>query len=100
MSLRCEIRRDQSLLAVLAATDVEQIVLARPHLVAQGERRHFELVAPPARTAVEDGDIAAIGVDVQIVRVQVPDADPHERSQYGLTRPRSVTIRCSASIAV
>ena len=95
-----EVRRDQRLLAVLAAADVEQIVLAGPHLVAQRDGRHLELVAAEARPAVEDGDVAAIGVDVQVVRIQVPDRILTCRSQYGLTRPRSVTIRCSASIAV
>ena len=38
---------------------------------------HVELVAAGASTFREDGDVAAVGVDVQVVRVEVPDADLH-----------------------
>ena len=78
-----EIRGDQRLLAVLAAADVEQVVLAGADLVADGDRRHLELVPAERRPPREDRDVAAVGVDVEVVGIQMPDADLHERSQYG-----------------
>ena len=45
--------------------------------------------------------LPAIGVDVQVLRIQVRDPDRHAaRSQYGRTNPRSETILRRASIAV
>ena len=75
-------------------------MLAGAHLVAHGDGRHLELVAAEARAAVEDGDVAAIGVDVQVVGVEVADADPHARSQYGSDEPALGDDPRSASIAV
>ena len=49
-ALRGEIGRDQLLLAVLTAADVEEIVLARPHVVAERDRRHDQLVPPQSRS--------------------------------------------------
>jgi hypothetical protein len=95
-----EIGRDQRLLAILAAADVEEVVRARPDLVPDADPRHLELVAAQRRPPGEDRDVAAVGVDVQIVGIQMADANLHVRSQYGLDHPRSATIRCSASIAV
>ena len=44
---------------------------------------------------------ASVGVDVQVVRIEMPDDDLHAaRSQYCGTWPRLETIRRSASIAV
>src|SRR5262249_37477931 len=63
------------LLAILAAADVEQIGLG--HLVAESDRKHVELVAARRRPRREHGDVPAVGVDVQAVRIQVADADPH-----------------------
>ena len=73
-----EIVRDERLLAVLAATDVEEVDLAGRDLVADADRR-----APRARARaqrarrVEDGDVAAVRVDVEVVRIEVADADLH-----------------------
>ena len=41
VALRGEIRRDQRLLAILAAADVEQVVLAGDELVSDRDRRDF-----------------------------------------------------------
>ena len=93
--------RDERLLAVLAAADVEQVVRARPQRVAHRDRLDVELVPAPGRAPREHRDVAAVGVDVQVVRIEVPDADLHAaRSQYGRTWPRSPMILRSASIAV
>ena len=96
-----DIRSDQRLLAILSAAHVIEIDLVCAHVVADADVRHFQVVAAPRRALPQDRDVAAVGVDVQVVRVEVPDADLHAaRSQYGRTNPRSETIRRSASIAV
>src|SRR5262249_17252224 len=96
-----ERRGDQLLLAILAAADVEEVVLAGLNDAARAERPHLELVAAPGGTTSEDGDVRAVGVDVQVVREQVADDDLHAAcSQYGRTKPRRETSSRSASIAV
>ena len=101
VSERSERGRDQLLLAVLAAPDVEQIVLALRKRTAGTERPHLELVPAPRRAAREHRDVPAVGVDVQVIRKEVPDDELHAAaSQYGLTSPRRATISRSASIAV
>ncbi len=95
-----EVGRDQRLLAVLAAADVVEVVLAGTHLVAERQRRDVELVAAQRGAPRQHGDVAAVGVDVQVLRIEMPDADPHVRSQYGFAQPRAATIRCSSSMAV
>ena len=99
---RREIRSDQLLLTILAAADVEQVVLAGAQLVADADRLDRKLQPARGRPALEDGDVAPVGVDVQVLGVQVPDADRRHaaRSQYGRASPRSETIPCSASMAV
>ena len=72
-----EILRDEELFAVLAAADVVEIVRARRDRVRHPERCHLELVATPRRAPREDGDVPAVGVDVEVVRVQMADDDPH-----------------------
>ena len=80
--LRGHVPGDEELLAVLAAADVEKVVVARPELLADADRLHLEPVPAPLRPACEDGDVPTIGVDVEVVRVQVADADVHAaRSQ-------------------
>ena len=93
---------DEDLLAVLAAADVVEVVLAGDDRVVHPDRGHVEVVPPPGGASREDGDVAAVGVDVEVVRIEMTDANPRHaaRSQYGFARPRSATIRCSASIAV
>ena len=61
----------------------------------------LELVPAPRGATLEHGDVPAVGVDVQVVRIEMPDDDLHAaRSQYCGTWPRLETIRRSASIAV
>ena len=102
LALASEIRRDERLLAILASTDVQQVVRGRVELVADPDRPNDQLVATQLRTTREDRDVAAIGVDVQVVGVQVTEANPHQAlaSQYGRTAPRSVSTPRSSSIAV
>src|SRR6185369_1388782 len=97
-----EIRRDQGLLAVLTAAHVEEVVLARPDGLAEADRPVVQLDAAPRAPALEDGDVAAVRVDVQVLGIQVPDDELHATasSQYGRTRPCSEAILRNASMAV
>ena len=81
VSLRDEIGRDQRLFAVLAAADVVEVVLAGRELRRPPRAPSLELVPAERCPPPKDGDVAAVGVDVQVLRVQVSDADLHERSQ-------------------
>ena len=77
-----EILRDEQLLAVLAAADVVEIVRSRDDRVVHGDRVDVELVSAPGCAACEHGDVSAVGVDIEVVRVEMADADPHAaRSQ-------------------
>ena len=79
--LRREIGRDQPLLAVLAAADIEEVD-ARRYRVGHPDRDRLQLVAARAGPLGEHGDVAAVGVDVQVVGIEVPEADLHAaRSQ-------------------
>jgi hypothetical protein len=82
LALGGEVRCDQRLLPVLPAADVEQIVSTGAHLVSRPDLRDFELDPAPGGTPLEDGDVAPVGVDVQVVRIEVPDDHLHAaRSQ-------------------
>ena len=52
-------------------------MLARGHRVAHADRLHLELVAARSRALGEDGDVAAVGIDVQVVGIEMADADLH-----------------------
>src|ERR687887_2239994 len=101
LAMRRKCGRDQFLLAVLSAADVVEVLL-RPDRVARADGPYVELVPAPRRPPREDCDVAAIGVDVQVVRKQMPDDDLHAAasSQYGRTKPRRDTRSRRASIAV
>ena len=70
---RGELRCDQRLLAILAAADVEEVVLPVPNLGARAQGPHLELIAAPGGPALEHGDVAAVGVDVEVIREQMAD---------------------------
>src|SRR6185436_7601645 len=98
-----QIDRDQSLLAVLAAPDVVEVVHARPDRLPEADRAHLELEATGRSAARKDGHVPAICVDVQVVGIEVadPDTEAHAaRSQYCGTLPRRASTLRSASIAV
>ena len=98
---RREIRRDERLLAILAAADVVEIVCARLDRVTDPERVNRERVAVKLGAPREHRDVPAVGVDVQVVRIEMSDTQPHRGvSQYAGTTPRSVRIPRRASMAV
>ena len=77
---------DQGLLAILPAADVEQVVLAGTHFLTERDLAHIQLVSPPGCPPLEDGDVAAVGVDVEVVGIEVSDDYLHAaRFQYGCT---------------
>src|SRR5439155_15077502 len=101
LALGREIRSDQRLFTILAASDVEQVVRTGGEPVADADPLELERQTTPARTGREHGDVAPVGVDVQVLGVEMPDPDLHAaRSQYGRTKPRRETILRSPSIAV
>ena len=81
--LRCikqqEVGGDEPLLTILAASDVEEVVSGGIEHVSEADRVHLELVAAQSGSAREHGDVAAVGVDVQVLGIEMPDADPHDR---------------------
>ena len=96
-----EVGGDQLLLAILATADVEEIVRAGLQLVPDRHPLDDEVVAAERGSPRQHGDVAAVGVDVQVLRIEVADPDRgHAASQYGRTSPRSTAIARSCSIAV
>jgi hypothetical protein len=82
VALPRQILGHERLLAVLAAADVEEVVLAGNDRLTERNRAHLDVVSPPRGATDEDGDVAAVGVDVQVVRIEMPDRDLHAaRSQ-------------------
>jgi hypothetical protein len=64
---RGEVDRDERLFPVLPAADVEHVVCARRDGVADRDRVDVELVPAPGGAPREHRDVAAVGVDVQVV---------------------------------
>src|SRR5439155_6808053 len=62
-----EIPCDEELLSILSAANVVEVVLAGHDAVVHPQRRHLELVTTPRGPALEHGDVAAVGVDVEVV---------------------------------
>ena len=75
LGLPREVLRDEQLLAVLAAAHVVEIVLAGHDRGVHAEGAHREVVSSECGAAREHGDVAAVGVDVEVVGIEVPDAD-------------------------
>ncbi len=68
---------DQRLLAILTTPDVKQIVCARLDCFAHADRLYLEIVTTPGSASEENGNVPAVGVDVQVLRVEVTDRDLH-----------------------
>src|SRR5262245_59371243 len=101
LCLRGEVGRDERLLAVLAAADVEEVARVGVEAISHRDRLDLKLVLAPGGPAREHGDVAAVRVDVQVVGIQMAHANLHAaRSQYGRTWPRSPISLRRASIAV
>ena len=77
LRLAREVVRDERLLAVLPAADVVEVDLPDRNRVVHADRAQLEFVAAAGRPLREHGDVAAVGVDVEVVRIEVPDPDLH-----------------------
>ena len=75
LGLRREVAGHEQLLAILAATHVIQIVRTGHDRIAHAELGQLEVMPAPRRPARQHRDVAAVGVDVQVVRVEVADAN-------------------------
>ena len=110
-----KVGRDQGLLAILPAAQVDQIALGRKRL-SDADTDDLQLAAAPLGPAAKDGNIAAIGVDIELIWIEVTEPDPGRHfgflvcpdssraraalCQYGSACPRSASRFCSSSIAV
>jgi hypothetical protein len=61
---------DQALVAVLAAADVDQVRRGPVEFLAQTRRRVVEADPSPLAAPPQEQDVAPVGVDVHLVRVQ------------------------------
>ena len=68
---------DQRLLAILTTPDVEQVVCARLDCFTHADRLYPDVVTTPGGASGENGNVPAVGVDVQVLRVEVTDRDLH-----------------------
>ena len=57
ISLRSQIGRDETLLSILTAADVQEVVCGRIERVADPDRLDVELVTAARRSPCEDGDV-------------------------------------------
>jgi len=78
--LRDQVGCDESLLAILAAADVQEVERGGIEGVSETDCRQDELVPPERCAPREDRDVAAIRVDVEVLGVEVADPNPHGRA--------------------
>ena len=71
-----QVERAQLLVAVLAAADVVEVGAVGVELFAQTARLQLETDPAPAAAALEQQQVAAVGVDVHQVGIQRADAQP------------------------
>src|SRR5581483_4594486 len=77
LGLRREVERYERLLAILAAADVEEVDLSDRYSLADRDRAHLELEAARACARREHRDVAPVGIDVEVVGIEVADANDH-----------------------
>ena len=82
-----QIERAQPLVAVLSAADVEEIGPVRIELVAEPARLYRETDPAPPAAALEQQQVAAVGVDVHQVRVQRAHAQPAQARSITTSLP-------------
>jgi hypothetical protein len=63
-----------ALILVLAASEVEQIEAPGIDLIADPNRRHIAADRAPAAAILEHGDVASVGIDVQLIGVEGRDS--------------------------
>ena len=69
---------DQALIAVLAATDVDQVVGPRIEALAGPGDRMVDRDPAPFAAPAQEEDVPAVGVDVHLLRVEGEQAKLHQ----------------------
>ena len=64
------VARHGRLVAILAPADVEEVVRARVELLADRGGRQLEAQAAPLAAGAQNGDVAAVGVDVHQLGIE------------------------------
>ena len=97
-----EILGHEHLIAILPAADQVQVGRLGVERLADAQRPLLELEAAPFEPPPDDLDVAAVGVDREVLGVELAEHELHAAasSQYGLASPRLAATRCSSSIAV
>src|SRR4051794_35639289 len=95
---RKQVGNDEALVPVLAAAEVVDV--GRRQGIAGAAGQEVEADAAPAATPVEHGHVAPVGIDVQMLRIEMADAELHCPSQYGRTTPRDSSFPRRSSMAV
>jgi hypothetical protein len=70
----------ERLLAILAAADVEEVDVGGQRL-SKPDRVVLEADAAPGGAALENGHVAAVRIDVEVIRIQVAEDEFHAASQ-------------------
>ena len=102
LAVALQILGHEQLVAVLAAADEVEVGGFGVERLADAQRSLLELEPAPLEPPPDHLDVAAIGVDREVLRVELAEHELHAAasSQYGRARPRLAATRCSSSIAV
>ena len=92
----------EHLVAVLAAADEVQVGRLGVERLAERSGRSTSSIPRQAQPPAQDLHVAAVGVDREVLGVQLAEHELHAAasSQYGRASPRLAATRCSSSIAV
>src|SRR4051812_31513364 len=82
----------ERLIAILAATDVEEIVRVGVDALADRRARELEADAAPFAARPQQLHVAAVGVDVHELRIERADAQPHSASTITTVLPVHSTV--------
>ena len=82
-----EVERAQLLVTVLTTAEVEEVVRVGVDLVAEAGAAQLEADPAPLAAALEQQQVAAVGVDVHQVRIQ--RADPQDAVSHAASPPSS-----------
>ena len=93
---------DEHLVAILAAADEVEVGGLGVERLADAQRSLLELEPAPLEAPPDHLDVAAVGVDREVLGVELAEHELHAAasSQYGRASPRLAATPCSSSIAV
>ena len=76
---------DGSLVAILATAEIDEVVLARVEALSGSGSRVLEVDPAPLAAALQEEDVAAVGVDVHLLRVESEQAQLHQDPFWSTT---------------